>query len=117
MQAGALPARKAPLEEASPKSEAEEIAEEIFWPEDAGGIPINQPAGRPMLAMPSPTASSLAATMPNLSRSGRRAVKRRKLPKARPPKGRSKPHTPWWSRAFLSGMHRGSRSTLHALVN
>ena len=36
-QAGALPARKAPLEEASPKSEAEEIAEEIFWPEDADG--------------------------------------------------------------------------------
>ena len=31
-QAGALPARKAPLEEASPKSEAEEIAEEIFGP-------------------------------------------------------------------------------------
>ena len=30
-----------------------------------------------MAAMPSPTASSLAATMPNLSRSGRRAVKRR----------------------------------------
>lgn len=35
------------------------------------------PRPRPMLAMPSPTASSLAATMPNLSRSGRRAVKRR----------------------------------------
>ena len=36
-QAGALPAPKALREEASPKSEAEEIAEEIFWPEDAVG--------------------------------------------------------------------------------
>ena len=55
MQAGALPARKAPLEEASPKSEAEEIAEEDPEAEaDAGDAEPNGFESRRNDAEPEP---------------------------------------------------------------